>query len=416
MDRPIPKPCPLIERGAYLARVADCVACHAVPGGAPFAGGHEMTTPIGAVYGTNITPDKATGIGDYSLADFDRALRHGVARDGRRLYPAMPYPSYAKLSDEDLRALYAYFMKGVAPAHQPNKAGTIPWPLNMRWPLALWSLAFSTDARFRPIPLMMPRGTGGLSGRGLGHCGACHTPRGLAMNEKALDSTGKRFLAGGVIDGWYAPSLRGDDNHGMSRWNEGEVVQFLKTGRNAHGVVFGSMSDAFNNSTQFMSDNDLKAIAHYLKSLPGKDDGKPWRYDAASTHALSAASRATMPAAQIYAARCSFCHGNDGRGKAPGSRRWPVSPRPPGPKAPRQSTSRSTDRRAWWPPAWSTAIGCPPIATSSPTSRSPMWSASSAATGAIRATRRKPPRSSAARQDTGGRPRPDRAAGTVIPR
>jgi hypothetical protein len=108
-----------------------------------------MTTPIGAVYGTNITPDKATGIGDYSLADFDRALRHGVARDGRRLYPAMPYPSYAKMSDEDLRALYAYFMKGVAPAHQANKAGTIPWPLNMRWPLALWSLAFSTDARFR---------------------------------------------------------------------------------------------------------------------------------------------------------------------------------------------------------------------------------------------------------------------------
>lgn len=311
-------PAPLIERGAYLARVADCVACHAVPGGAPFAGGHEMTTPIGAVYGTNITPDKATGIGDYSLADFDRALRHGVARDGRRLYPAMPYPSYAKISDEDLRALYAYFMKGVAPAHQPNKAGTIPWPLNMRWPLALWSLAFSTDARFQADPAHDAAwNRGAYLVEGLGHCGACHTPRGLAMNEKALDSTGKRFLAGGVIDGWYAPSLRGDDNHGMSRWNEGEVVQFLKTGRNAHGVVFGSMSDAFNNSTQFMSDDDLKAIAHYLKSLPGKDDGKPWRYDAASTDALSAASRATMPAAQIYVARCAFCHGNDGRGKAP---------------------------------------------------------------------------------------------------
>jgi mono/diheme cytochrome c family protein len=112
------------------------------------------------------------------------------------------------------------------------------------------------------------------------------------MNEKALDSTGKRFLAGGVIDGWYAPSLRGDDNHGLARWNEGEVVQFLKTGRNAHGVVFGSMSDAFNNSTQFMSDDDLKAIAHYLKSLPGDDDGKPWHYDAATSSALSVANQA----------------------------------------------------------------------------------------------------------------------------
>lgn len=313
-----PIPAAMVERGAYLARAADCVACHSVPGGAPFAGGHEMATPLGSVFATNITPDKATGIGNYSLADFDRALRQGVAPDGRRLYPAMPYPSYAKLGDEDVRALYAYVMKRVPPAHQPNRAGTIPWPLDMRWPLALWNAAFSTTKRFEPVPGKDAAwNRGAYLVEGLGHCGACHTPRGLAMNEKALDGSSGHFLSGGVIDGWYAPSLRGDDNHGLARWSEEEIVQFLKTGRNSHGVVFGSMSDAFNNSTQFMSDDDLRAIAHYLKSLPGDADGRPWRYNAASGAALSVASQANVPAARIYAARCSFCHGNDGRGKAP---------------------------------------------------------------------------------------------------
>jgi mono/diheme cytochrome c family protein len=311
-------PAPLVERGAYVARLADCVACHAVPGGAPFSGGHAMATPLGAIFGTNITPDAETGIGHYSLADFDRALRRGVARDGRRLYPAMPYPSYAKVSDEDVRALYAYFMKGVRPAHQPNRQSTIPWPLNMRWPLALWNAVFSTTKTFTPQPARDAAwNRGAYLVESLGHCGACHTPRGLAMNEKALDGSDARFLSGALIDGWYAPSLRGDDNHGLARWSEGDIHQFLKTGRNSHGVVFGSMSDAFNNSTQFMTDADLMAIAHYLKSLPGDGDTLAWHDDPASAKALAIANQVNSPAAQIYAARCSFCHGNDGRGKAP---------------------------------------------------------------------------------------------------
>ncbi|RAU44107.1 MULTISPECIES: cytochrome c [unclassified Pseudomonas] len=303
----------LVSRGEYVARLSDCVACHSVPNGAPFAGGLEMATPLGAIHATNITPDKETGIGSYSLADFDRALRHGVAPGGRRLYPAMPYPSYAKLNDDDVRALYAFFMKGVAPVKQANIPSSIPWPLNLRWPIALWNGVFADTT-----PYVAKSGQDELWNRGAylvqgaGHCGSCHTPRGLAFNEKALDESGKPFLAGALLDGWYAPSLRDDPNTGLGRWSEAQIVQFLKTGRNQHAVVFGSMTEAFNNSTQFMSDNDLAAIARYLKSLPGDSqrDGTPWQYQA-----VSAAERLDTPGAHTYVTRCASCHGVDGQGQ-----------------------------------------------------------------------------------------------------
>jgi mono/diheme cytochrome c family protein len=312
----------LIKRGEYAARLSDCVACHSTPDGHPFAGGLEMATPLGSIHTTNITPDPETGIGAYSLADFDRAVRHGVARDGHRLYPAMPYPSYAKLSDDDVRALYAYFMHDVAPARQENKPGGIPSPWNARWPLALWNTFFTQPGTYQP-KVAETGGTDTLWNRGAylvqgpGHCGSCHTPRGVAMNEKALDETSPLYLSGALLDGWYAPSLRGDPNTGLGRWNEADIVQFLKTGRNRHAVVFGSMADAFNNSTQFMADDDLKAIARYLRSLPGDPgrDGAPWEYKAASNAALPPGERLKTPGAQTFMSKCSACHGQDGRGQ-----------------------------------------------------------------------------------------------------
>ena len=301
----------LVSRGEYVARVSDCVACHSLAGKAPFAGGLEMATPLGAIHATNITPDQHAGIGAYTLADFDRAVRHGVAPGGRRLYPAMPYPSYVKLSDDDMRALYAFFMKGIQPADQPNIPSSIPWPLNMRWPIALWNGVFAPTATYAAKP-----GQDALWNRGAyivqgpGHCGSCHTPRGLAFNEKALDESGAPYLAGGLLDGWYAPSLRQDHNTGLGRWSEDEIVRFLKTGRNQHAVVYGSMTEAFNNSTQFMQDEDLTAIARYLKSLPGdpQRDGSPWQYQAV-------AANTNAPGAHTYATRCASCHGLDGKGQ-----------------------------------------------------------------------------------------------------
>ncbi|AZE23603.1 c-type cytochrome [Pseudomonas chlororaphis] len=304
----------LVSRGEYVARVSDCVACHSLPGKAPFAGGLEMATPLGAIHATNVTPDRDAGIGAYSLADFDRAVRQGVAPGGRRLYPAMPYPSYVKLSDDDMRALYAFFMKGVQPASQPNVPSDIPWPLNMRWPIALWNGLFAPTTPYAAKPAedaLWNRGA--YIVQGPGHCGSCHTPRGLAFNEKALDESGAPFLAGALLDGWYAPSLRQDANSGLGRWSEPEIVQFLKTGRNKHAVVYGSMTEAFNNSTQFMADEDLAAIARYLKSLPGdpQRDGTPWQYQA-----VSAATRLDSPGAHTYVTRCASCHGLDGQGQA----------------------------------------------------------------------------------------------------
>lgn len=303
----------LVSRGEYVARLSDCVACHSVPGGKPFAGGLEMATPLGAIHATNVTPDDETGIGRYSLAEFDRAVRHGVAPGGRRLYPAMPYPSYAKLTDDDVRALYAFFMKGVPAVKQANIASSIPWPLNMRWPIALWNAVFTDSTPYETKPEndeLWNRGA--YLVQGPGHCGSCHTPRGLAFNEKALDESGAAFVSGALLDGWYAPSLRTDHNTGLGRWSEPEIAQFLKTGRNKHAVVFGSMTEAFNNSTQFMSDNDLAAIAHYLKSLPGDSqrDGAPWQYQA-----VSAATKLDTPGARTYVTHCASCHGVDGQGQ-----------------------------------------------------------------------------------------------------
>ncbi|MFJ4445300.1 c-type cytochrome [Pseudomonas sp. NPDC089422] len=303
-----------VSRGEYVARLSDCVACHSLPDGKPFAGGLAMATPLGTIHATNVTPDRETGIGHYSLADFDRAVRHGVAPGGRRLYPAMPYPSYAKLSDDDVKALYAFFMKGIQPAQQANIPSDIPWPLNLRWPIALWNGVFAADTPYAAKPGQDAQwNRGAYIVQGPGHCGSCHTPRGLAFNEKALDEAGTPFLAGALLDGWYAPSLRSDHNTGLGRWSEAEIVQFLKTGRNPHAVVYGSMTEAFNNSTQFMSDDDLGAIAHYLKSLPGdpQRDGTPWQYQA-----VSAATHLDNPGAHTYVTRCASCHGLDGKGQA----------------------------------------------------------------------------------------------------
>ncbi|WP_175839371.1 c-type cytochrome [Burkholderia anthina] len=308
----------LIRHGEYVARLGDCVACHSTPSGAPFTGGLEMATPMGAIFATNITPDKGTGIGNYTLADFDRALRHGVARDGHRLYPAMPYPSYSKLTDGDVRALYAYFMHGVRPVREENKRSDISWPLNMRWPLALWNGVFTEPGAYLPKASADEQwNRGAYLVQGLGHCGSCHTPRGIGMNERALDERSALYLAGADLDGWYAPSLRGDVNTGLGRWNEDDVFRFLRTGRNSHAVVFGSMAEVFNNSTQYMTDDDLRAVAHYLKSVPGDParDGAPWQYDAASNGQLALALRVKVPGAQTYMAKCSACHGMDGRGQ-----------------------------------------------------------------------------------------------------
>jgi mono/diheme cytochrome c family protein len=303
-----------VPGGEYLARVADCVACHSIPGGMAFAGGLKMGTPIGAIYSTNITPDPGTGIGRYSLADFDRALRQGIARDGHRLYPAMPYPSYAKLSDADVAALYGFFMKQVPPVHQANRKTDIPPVLSARWPLAIWDAVFAPRSPYAAkLRHDAAWNRGAYLVQGPAHCGACHTPRGLGQQEKALDESSPKYLAGAELDGWYAPSLRGEMRTGLGAWSDKDVVGFLKHGHNRIGAPFGSMIDVVNNSTPYFSDSDIQAVATYLKSLPATADEPPLAKDTTTTAALM-----TRPSAQtggaIYAGYCASCHGFDGKG------------------------------------------------------------------------------------------------------
>jgi alcohol dehydrogenase (quinone), cytochrome c subunit len=304
-------------KGEYLARAGDCVACHSVPNGKAFAGGLKMGSPVGNIYSTNITPDKETGIGNYTLEDFDRALRRGIAKDGHRLYPAMPYPSYAKLTDEDVRALYDFFMKQVPPVHQANMKNEIPAWLSFRWPLAIWDALFTTSGSYVPKPDHDAQwNRGAYLVQSLGHCGACHTPRGLAFQEKALDEGTSAYLSGADLDGWSAANLHGDLQTGLGQWSQDELVQFLKTGHNKDGSVFGSMIDVINNSTPYLNDDDVAAIAVYLKSLTPNEAQPAFAYDASTATAL-AGGHPQQPGAVIYLGNCVSCHGSDGHGFAP---------------------------------------------------------------------------------------------------
>jgi len=307
----------LIKQGEYLARAGDCIACHTAKDGKPFAGGLPMETPIGTIYSTNITPDK-TGLGDYSFEDFDKAVRHGVAKNGSTLYPAMPYPSYASVTEPDMQALYAYFMHGVAPVAQENKASDIPWPLSMRWPLMGWRWMFAPAvADYKAAPgadAVVSRGA--YLVEGLGHCGACHTPRALTMQEKSLNAgDGSTFLSGSApLEGWIAKSLRGDHKDGLGSWSEAQLVQFLKTGRSDRSAVFGGMSDVVTHSMQYMTDADLTAIARYLKSLPANDpNDQPHQYDKQVAQALWKGDD-SKPGASVYIDNCAACHRTDGHG------------------------------------------------------------------------------------------------------
>jgi mono/diheme cytochrome c family protein len=304
-------------QGEYLARAGDCVACHSVPGGKAFAGGLKMGSPLGAIYSTNITPDPETGIGSYSLQDFDRAVRRGIAKGGHRLYPAMPYPSYAKVTDADVAALYDFFMKQVPPVHQENLKNEIPTLLSFRWPLAIWDLVFTTSGSYvAKSDHDADWNRGAYLVQGLGHCGACHTPRGIAWNEKALDDSSADYLSGAELDAWYAPGLRGDMRNGLGTWSKDDLVAFLKQGHNRVDTAFGSMIDVVNNSTPYLSDSDNDAIADYLKSLPATSTQQPVAYNDATTAELRG-GHATEPGAAVYTGTCANCHGLDGKGFTP---------------------------------------------------------------------------------------------------
>lgn len=302
----------LIKRGEYIAQLGDCVACHTAAKGAIMAGGRELATPMGTIYSTNITPDAETGIGKYTFSQFDRVMRRGIAADGHNLYPAMPYPSYAKTSDEDMHALFAYLSHGLPPIKQANKPADMSFPFNMRFGLSFWNFAFLDSTPFKPDPnkdAIWNRGA--YLVESLGHCGACHTPRGIAFQEKAMTeagSSGNNFLAGETVENWRAVSLR-------NLWTVEETAKLLKTGQNAFATVSGGMTEVIHQSTQHFTDADLTAIATYLKSLPaGENDLAPPPAPLSVATSAVPTKLFTTRGGLGYAQFCTDCHRQDGAG------------------------------------------------------------------------------------------------------
>jgi mono/diheme cytochrome c family protein len=278
-----------------------------------------MATPIGTVISTNITPDLETGIGRYTLQDFTRSLRDGVARDGHHLYPAMPYPSYTRMPAADVEALYAYFLHGVEPVPQRNRPTALPWPLSMRGLLVAWNALY-----LRPGPRPEEPGHGETWTRGAylvkgpGHCGDCHTPRGCLGQVRASDEReGPSFLGGATMDGWRAGPLTGDRETGLGGWSRDALIEYLRTGRTEHAAAAGPMAGVVLDSTQYLTEADLAAIAEYLQSPPIAGSPTRPRERAPGVAAATLALRrgdTSIPGARLYLDNCNACHRSDGSG------------------------------------------------------------------------------------------------------
>ena len=284
-----------VEAGKYQMVLGDCEGCHAKN----LAGGVELQTPFGRMLAPNITPDKETGIGNYTLKDFTLAMRHGVAPGGKRLYPAMPYPAYAHMNDKDIADLWAY-LQTVKPVKKAVNVNQLTFPFNQRVLMRGWNMLF-----FKPKPLVHNPAKSAAWNRGAylvngpAHCGACHTAKNAFGADKA------HALTGASLQGWFAPDLTGDRHSGLGAWSQAEIVQYLQTGRNDRSIASGPMAEAVENSTAKMTDADLGAIAVYLKDLP------PSRGNGGKATGVDAQMKA---GAVLYDVSCAACHGRDGKG------------------------------------------------------------------------------------------------------
>ena len=313
----------LIQRGAYLAIAGDCAACHTQAGGQSYAGGLAMPIPmLGKIYSSNITPDPQTGIGDWSLAEFDRAVRRGVGKNGKHLYPAMPYVSYSKISDEDIQALYAYFKYGVPAVKQTLPKSTIHWPLSIRWPLAFWNMLFAPTQPYQAdAKQSLEWNRGAYLVQGLAHCGSCHTPRGLFMQEKALDANHKQFVAGASLAGWEAYNITSDPAAGIGTWTPAQLYVYLRTGNVPDlAQAGGPMGEAVQHSFSQLTDSDLRAMVTYIQSVPPVKDGSQksraaWGNPSPAAIQMRGLTDTSDPAA-LYLGACASCHQANGTGTA----------------------------------------------------------------------------------------------------
>jgi mono/diheme cytochrome c family protein len=301
----------LVARGEYLARAADCEACHTASGGARFAGGLAIKLPFGTLYSPNITPDRETGIGSWSDADFLNAVHKGIAADGTRLYPAFPYAAYTMMTDDDALAIKA-FLFSLPAVHAPTPPNSFAFPFDQRWLMAFWSAFFNPDRRFAPNPAQSPQwNRGAYLAEAMAHCGECHTPRNLMQ---ALDN--RRKFAGAVAAGWKAYDITQDKSSGIGSWSDQNLAAFLATGHaQGYGTASGPMGEAVDRSLMHLEPEDIQALVAYLRSIPPVGDSA---LPAPKTSPAPASPREGEVASDtrgqaIFAGACQGCHGWTGQ-------------------------------------------------------------------------------------------------------
>lgn len=322
---------PAVDEADYpqmVANAADCMVCHTAEGGDDFAGGRTFLTPMGVIYSSNITPDPETGIGNYSLDDFRAALIDGIRKDGKYLYPAMPYNNYRFLVERDIQALYTYFTRQVEPIKATNRASEMKFPFNMRFGIRAWNWLAMPHAGFKgPGDPVLARGAYLVEGPS--HCGSCHSPRDDFYMQTGYTSADESFLTGGKLNGWEVPPLRGADS-APAHWSAKELRAYLETGRNSFSASAGEMSGAIEHSLQYMPSSDLDAIVAYLRGLapngggsaegltPSKGRG-PQLWTASKNGGTAELLASADPSrldlgARLYLDNCSACHLTDGKG------------------------------------------------------------------------------------------------------
>jgi mono/diheme cytochrome c family protein len=308
----------LVTRGEYLAKAADCAACHSVPDGKPFTGGLSFKLPFGTIYSTNITADKETGIGTWSDDDFVRALHQGVAKDGSYLYPAFPYTSYTGLSREDAVAIKAYLFS-LPPEHAPARPNELPFPFDQRWTLAFWNLVFLDQHRFRRDPRASDdENRGQYLATALGHCGECHTPRNIGF-AMALS---KRF-GGAMLEGWHAYNITADKGYGIGDWSDKQIADYLSGGHAAgRGSAAGPMAEAVAKSLQYLTNDDVVSLVAYLRRVEPKIgtagteiNRAPARMIASASWKPSAPDPENLDGQRIFEGVCAACHQWNGGGR-----------------------------------------------------------------------------------------------------
>ena len=317
--QPAGTPQSLIDQGRYLATAGDCISCHTRRDGEPFSGGRALYTQFGVIYTANITPDALTGIGAWSERQFERAMREGIAADGTHLYPAFPYTAYTRVSDQDIQAIYAYLMS-LKPVNYTPPKNALSFPFGIRGLLSGWNMMFFAPGRYAPNASQSAEwNRGAYLTQGLGHCGACHTPRNPLGGERdSLTLTGGDYLddiADEVVDGkitpmdestvrpWSTANLTQAPN-GLGAWPLDAIAAYLKTGHSARAAAFGPMSEVIGNSTSRLTDQDIHAMAVYLKSLPPASQG-----------AQAKPAAGVLKSGEIvYTTRCGDCHLPSGLG------------------------------------------------------------------------------------------------------